>query len=131
MTRGYGCSDWHRFTILGDSCIFPFRTKIGDRIVEFKLAFFPERHGGDSDHRLGHGVDPKECVAGHRFIRFDIAMTKGFKVADFAVAPDQADNASHMFVIDLFLHGHIHGVERINIQSRGFRRFVMGARLGL
>ena len=73
---------------------------LGDRIVEFELAFLPQYKGRKRGDRLGHGRDAEQGVAGHRQARLDVTMADGVNLDDLALAPDQGDEAGEVTGVD-------------------------------
>ena len=96
-------------------------------IPQRESAFLVERHQGDADDRLGHGVDAEDRVVGHRPAGFPIRHAYRLPVGDLALAGHHPDRPGKLAEIDILLHGLRDAVESIlrqtDFRGRGPRQF--------
>ena len=76
---------------------------LGDRIGDQQPPFLDQRHRGDRDDRLGHGIDAEDRVGGHRRPAGP-ERAERLREADLAVPRDQHRDARRAARRDLALH---------------------------
>ena len=69
-----------------------------DRLVERDPAFLVEQHGRDLRDRLGHRVDAKNRIAGHRRVGFRIERADSLEISELAMACDQQHESRRLSV---------------------------------
>jgi hypothetical protein len=76
----------------------------GDGVAEQKSSFLPEHHRRHRDDRLGHRIDAKDAVHGHRCAARGIALAKTLEVGQLSAPRDQRHGAGHEAALDFALY---------------------------
>ena len=76
----------------------------GDRVLELEAALLVQQHQRGRHDRLGHRVDPKDRVGGHRQVGFPVAMAELLGVNDLPASADHRADADDATFLDVGLH---------------------------
>src|SRR5262249_24048755 len=72
-------------------------------VVKLKAPLFVQRHKGDADDGLGHGVDTKDRLGLDRRASLQVAPAISLEMHHFAPALDHRDSARELAGIDVRL----------------------------
>ena len=103
------------------------RKEFRHRIGELDLAVLDQHHGGDRDERLGHRIDAKDGIQGHRLAFILVLEARGVGIDELALARDQHDRAGEFAIGNAFLERIVDAAELLFGHSDLHRRHLFQA----
>ena len=98
--------------------ILKFRKVVGHGRGDIQFALLDQRHGTNTDDRLGHRGDSEDRICGHGGLLFAVPEPEGSEVGDLVLAGDQYNCSGKLAAINIALEGPRHPLQAIGVKSK-------------